>query len=220
MVPRGKKIPSQTTFLAAPDARSRRAMAQVLLLSAGFLVLVAISAASVLFVNKAREDSGWVVHTVEVENRTNALLLEVRRAESGARGYILTSGPEFLREHEEAVTRIIPDLTQLGDLPRDNPLQVENIKNIRAAIETRLGQFAQEMQLAKNGDNAKAIDLVGQAAAANNNTTIRDIGTSMRDEESRLFALRTANADRTQLMASSVTLAGSGLVLALAGISI
>ena len=57
-------------------------MAQVMLLSAGFLVLVAISAASVLFVNKARDDSGWVIHTVEVENQTNTVLLEIRRAES------------------------------------------------------------------------------------------------------------------------------------------
>src|ERR1700759_2841246 len=106
MVPRGKKIPSQTTFLAAPDARSRRAMAQVLLLSAGFLVLVAISAASILFVNKARDDSGWVVHTVEVENQTNALLLEIRRAESGARGYFLTQEQAFLDDHKAAVTEI------------------------------------------------------------------------------------------------------------------
>ena len=57
-------------------------MWQILLLTAGFLVLVAVSVACVLFVNKAREDSGWVVHTVEVENQTNALLLEIRRAES------------------------------------------------------------------------------------------------------------------------------------------
>ena len=71
-------------------------MSQILLLAAGFLVLVAISAASVLFVNKARDDNGWVVHTVEVENQTNALLLEIRRAESSARGYLLTKGPEFL----------------------------------------------------------------------------------------------------------------------------
>ncbi len=51
----------------------RRATLQILLLTAGFLVLVAVSVACVLFVNKAREDSGWVVHTVEVENQTNAL---------------------------------------------------------------------------------------------------------------------------------------------------
>ena len=37
-----------------------------------------------------------VVHTVEVENQHQPLLLEIRRAESAARGYLLTSGPEFL----------------------------------------------------------------------------------------------------------------------------
>ncbi len=42
----------------------------------------------------------------------------------------------------------------------------------------------------------------------------------MRAEEDRLFALRTATADRTQQLASAVTVAGSGLVIALAGISI
>ena len=36
------------------DATRRRAMGQILLLAAGFLVLVAISAASVVLVNKAR----------------------------------------------------------------------------------------------------------------------------------------------------------------------
>ena len=41
-------------------------MIQILLLAAGFLVLVAISGASVLFVNKARDDHAWVTHTVEV----------------------------------------------------------------------------------------------------------------------------------------------------------
>ena len=56
-----------------PDATRRRAIGQILLLAAGFLVLVAISTASVLLVNKAREDGGLVVHTVEVENQINTL---------------------------------------------------------------------------------------------------------------------------------------------------
>ena len=73
------------------DAQRRRAIGQILLLAAGFLVLVAISASSVVLVNESRKDNARVVHTVEVENQTNALLLEIRRAESGARGYLLTS---------------------------------------------------------------------------------------------------------------------------------
>ena len=195
-------------------------MGQILLLSAGFLVLVAISAASVLLVNKARDDSGWVVHTVEVENQTNTLLLEVRRAESGARGYLLTKGSEFLSDHDAAVAEIMPELDKLGALTRDNPAQVENVKRLRAAIETRLGQFAQEMDFVKQGETNNAAALVREAGAGNTMAAIRDIGDAMLGEEQQLLALRTANADRSQRLASTVTIAGSGLVIALAGISI
>jgi signal transduction histidine kinase len=195
-------------------------MGQVLLLAAGFLVLVAISVACVLFVNEARDDSGWVVHTVEVESQTNAVLLEVRRAESGARGYLLTSGPEFLEDYEAAIAAIPPELDKLTGQTRDNPVQVENIKNLRAAIGIRLGQFADEMALVKQGETAKATALVREAAADNTNAAIRDVGEAMRREELQLLALRTANSDRSQKLASTVTIAGSGLVIALAGISI
>src|SRR5271156_4969066 len=123
-------------MVVTPDATRRRAIGQILLLAAGFLVLVAISIASVMLVNRARSDSGWVVHTVEVENQTNALLLEIRRAESAARGYLLTRGDEFLAEHEAAVADIMPELDKLGALTRDNPAQVENNRKMRAAIET------------------------------------------------------------------------------------
>jgi signal transduction histidine kinase len=195
-------------------------MGQVLLLSAGFLVLVIISATSVLLVNKSRSDTAWVVHTIEVENQTNALLLEIRRAESAARGYLLTRGPEFLTDHEDAVAAITPHLDKLADLTGDNPLQVENIRKLRTAIETRLQQFSQEMKLLKQGEAAQATALVREAAASNTTATIRDVGDAMRAEENRLFELRTANADRSQRLASSVTIAGSALVILLAGIAI
>ena len=195
-------------------------MSQLLLLAAGFLVLVAISAASVLFVNRARDDNAWVVHTLEVENQTNALLLEIRRAESSARGYLLTKGPEFLAEHEAAISKIMPDLDKLGELSKDNPVQIENIKQLRSAIETRLGQFAQEMNFVKQNEPEKATALVREAAAGDTPSTIRDAAAAMHQEEAQLFAQRTMNADRSQKLASTVTIAGSGLVIALAGISI
>ena len=44
-----------------------------------------------------------MVHTVEVENQISTLLLQVRRAESAARGYLLTSDQRFLAEHEATV---------------------------------------------------------------------------------------------------------------------
>ena len=51
-------------------------------------MLVAVSALSVVLVNRAREDNDWVVHTVEVENQISTLLLRIRTTESAARGYL------------------------------------------------------------------------------------------------------------------------------------
>lgn len=203
-----------------PDATRRRAIGQILLLAAGFLVLVAISAASVILVDKAREDSGLVVHTIEVENQINTLLLEIRRAESAARGYLLTLGPEFLRDHNAAVAAVIPDLDKLAQLTADNPSQVESVRKLRSPIEARLAQFAKEMDFVKQGQPASAVALVREAAASDATGSIRDVAIAMRGEEERLFAQRTVTADRTQQLASLVTIAGSGLVIALAGISI
>src|SRR6266702_777257 len=205
---------------ATPDAMRRRAIGQILLLTAGFVVLVAISTASVLLVNKARQDNSLVVHTLEVENSINALLLEIRRAESAARAYLLTRWPEFLSDHEMAVANVVPDVEKLTKLTSDSPVQVESTRKMRAAIETRLDQFAREMNFIKQNEPEKAAALVREAAAGNTDATIRGVSTAMLVEENRLFAIRTANADQTQILASSVTIAGSCLVIALAAVSI
>ena len=202
------------------DATRWRAIGQILLLAAGFLVLVAISASSVLLVNKARDDSGWVVHTVEVENQINALLLEIRRAESAARGYLLTRGMEFLGDHEAAVAAIPANVETLAKLTSDNPLQVEHVKKLRPAVAMRLDQFAREMNFFRQGQPDSAVALVREAVVGNSSNAIREVATAMRSEEERLFVLRTASADHSQKLASMVTVAGSGLVIALAGISI
>ena len=183
-------------------------------------MLVAISTSSVIFVDRAREDSGLVVHTVEVENQINALLLEIRRAESTARGYLLTLGPEFLRDHEAAVATIIPAVGKLAQLTADNSVQVENVKKLRMAVEVRLDQFAKEMSFIKQNQPAGAVALVREATAGNSSGAIRDVALAMRAEEERLFTARNIAADRSQRIASMVTIAGSGLVIALAGISI
>lgn len=202
------------------DAQRRRALGQILLLTAAFLVLLAISATSIVLVNETRKDNALIVHTIEVQNHINALLLDIRRAESAARGYLLTSGPEFLRDHDIAVAAIVPGLDRLAQSVTDNPVQVEHSKKLRSAVDVRLAQFSQEMQFVKQGDLRSATALVREAAAGNTGTTIRDVAQAMRAEEDRLFAQRDIAADRTQKLASIVTVAGSGLVTALAIVSI
>jgi signal transduction histidine kinase len=202
------------------DAQRRRTVGQIVLLTAALLVLVAISTSSILLVNKSRRDNGWVVHTVEVENQLSTLLLQIRRAESAARGYLLTSEPRFLVEHEAAVATILPDVDKLMQLSGDNSIQRENVRQLRPPVEARLQEFAKAVDFVRHNDTAGGVAMLREAGAGDSVRKIAEITGAMRAEEDRLFAMRTATADRTQQLASIVTVAGSGLVILLAGISI
>jgi signal transduction histidine kinase len=201
-------------------AQHRRALGQILLLGAGLLVLVAISALSVILVHEARKDSSKVVRTVEVENQLSTLLLQIRRGESSARGYLLTSEPRFLTEHEAAAATILPDVDKLTQLTSGNPVQAEHVKQLRPQVEARLAEFGRAIEFVKRNDIAGGIAMLREAGASDSVRKIGEITNAIRFEEDRLFALRTATADHTQQLASVVTVAGSGLVIALAGISI
>ena len=183
-------------------------------------MLVGISALSVVLVTQSRKDNGWVVHTVEAENQINTLLLEIRSAEGAARGYLLTSEPRFLAEYRAASAAILPDLEKLAEQTADNPVQVENVKQLRLPITVRLEEFAKTIDFAAHDDVPGGIAMLHQADAEDSVRRIDDVANEVRAEENRLFELRTKTADRTQLLASIVTVAGSGLVIALAAISI
>lgn len=202
------------------EAQRRRAVWQILLLSAGFLVLAAISLSSVWLVDRARDHSRLVIHTVEVESQLSNLLLEIRRAESAVRAYLLTSAPQFLTEYQAAEANILPAADRLGQLSSDNPVQIENYKKLRKAIEQRMSEFARGIDRIKHNDVASSITVLRNGTATDAVQIISDVSRAMRAEEDRLFALRTADADRSQVLASSVTIAGSSFVIALAGLSI
>jgi CHASE3 domain sensor protein len=195
-------------------------LVQVGLLAAAFAVLVAVSAASVYWLQKAREDTAWVAHTLEVENQISLAQLQMRRAESAERGFLLTQAPEFTSDFEESSAQIMPLLTQLQQLVLDNPQQRQAIADIIALTQSRLDQFRRVLALAKESKLNEALAIVREGGGRESMNRIRDLATEMRQEEHRLFLTRTAAADRSQSLASIVTSSGSGLVLILAGVSI
>jgi hypothetical protein len=201
------------------EAARRRLIWQIALLSAGFLVLVVISVASIYLVNRSKEDSSWVVHTVEVENQISTVLLDIRRAESAARGYLLTSQPKFLTEHEAAVERVPAGIDKLDQQTSDSPVQVENVKQLRAAIESRLAEFSKAVDYLKQNDIPGGVAMLRDESGLSAQR-IGEIATAMRAEEDRLFKRRTQAADRSQTLAAIVATTGSGLVLLLAALSI
>lgn len=202
------------------EAARRRALWQIALLTAGLMVLVAISLTSIILVNRARTDAAWVTHTVEVENQVSLTQLQIRRAESAVRGYLLTQDSDYAQEFDEADRQITPSIDRLRDLTADNPLEQSNVEQLRAVADTRFSLFRNVVAHARNGKIDEAKVLLSIGTAGNEMDRIRDIGLAMRAEENRLFAFRTESADRSQKLAAGVTVAGSALIVLFAALSV
>jgi len=206
--------------VVTPEATRRRAIGQVLLLAAGLVVLTVISAGSVYLVNQAREDARWVIHTVEVENQISLTQLQLRRAESAQRAYISTLLPAFLTDFENAASQLTPNLMQLRQLTNDNPVQRNSLEEMIPLSNQRIDEFRKTITLAREERGDDAARIVREGAGREAMSHIDELANQMRTEEDRLFAQRTASADRSQSLAASMTGVGSGLVVLLAGISI
>ncbi len=202
------------------EAARRRTLWQVGLLSAGFFVLVSISAASIFLVDRARSDSSWVTHTVEVENQISLTQLQMRRGESAIRGYLLTGQDKYIEDFNESDHQLSPALLRLREITGDNPVQQRALDVIQPLSEQWFDDFRQALAMARDGRIEEAKQLLANSASNDGLNKIRDVANDMRAEEDRLFKLRTQSADQSQSLAAIVTTTGSGLVIALAGASL
>jgi signal transduction histidine kinase len=198
----------------------RRTIGQILLLAAGLVVLTVISAGSVHLVNKAREDTRWVVHTVEVENQISLTQLQLRRAESAQRGFLSTLLPDFQTDFEEAASQLSPALARLSQLTSDNPVEKRLVDELLPLSSQRIEEFRKTIELARTQRMDDATRIIREGIGRDAMKHIDDLAGQMRAEEGRLFVLRTTNADFSQTLAASMTGVGSGFVVVLAGISI
>ncbi|MBY0382497.1 MAG: CHASE3 domain-containing protein [Xanthobacteraceae bacterium] len=180
------------------------------------MVLVAISATAAFLVDRAQNDASWVTHTVEVENQISLTQLQIRRAESAVRGFLLQAEPDYAREFDEADEQFGPILDHLAQLTSDNPVEQRNVVLLRNIAEQRMNLFRKVVQHARTGkiEDSKAMLAVG--SSGDEMDRMRDVAVNMRREENRLFEVRTDSSNRSNQLAAAITIAGSLLIALLA----
>ncbi len=202
------------------SAIKQRTIWQIALLSAGFAILIAIGATSLYLFSVARTESSWVVHTIEAENQISRVLLDLRSAESAARGYLLTQNRQFLDEYERTAAEVIPAIDTLAGLTTDNPIQVRNTADLRNVAQARLNELQTSIDLIKQNNLQGAMDMIRNSGPPATVNQIRDISSRMQREEDRLLGLRAETAARSRSLSVVVTIAGAAFIVLLGGLSI
>ncbi|MBL8267319.1 sensor histidine kinase [Steroidobacter sp.] len=145
-----------------------------------------------------------VVHTMEVQRALNETLVTLGGAESGLRGFLLTSSEAFLIPHQEAAELLPRQLARLRELVSDNPAQVANVEAFAPLIEQRLAGIDMALAAHRAGQREQAIAALQRSGLPKLNDIRARIESATQQEQALLIERQNSAADLRDRFTSAV----------------
>ncbi|HEU5020065.1 MAG TPA: CHASE3 domain-containing protein [Pseudolabrys sp.] len=202
------------------DAKRSLLRLQPILLAVGFALLIGISVATALLVDRASTDSKLLADTLAMQDKLSDLLLSVRRAESSQRGYLFTSNTAYLDDFREAHPEAKKLVEEVQAMAKGRPGLATMLKPLDELVEAKFSEMADTILLNQNGNREAARAEVLGGKGRELMASIRDLVTKAVRSEGRLAAEHSAQTHRTDQWLLIVALTGAGLIFVIGGISI
>lgn len=181
-------------------------------LAAGFglagIVLLAIAVIGYRTTFTLIENDARVTHSYEVEGKLNDLISELKDAETGQRGFVITGDEDYLAPYLSALGEIKSTLDDARTLTADNPDQQQRLTAIAPLIDAKLAELKQTIDLRRSGGFAAAAKVVTNNSGKIAMDKIRAVDTEAIGEEDRLLTQRAQNVKLAAQWAMTITLWG------------
>jgi len=147
---------------ATAGFRSRHARRLILV---GLLVPSALIVVPAIVVYQAERQLArsfrWVAHTLKVERQLTRVLTLIVDAETGQRGFILTSTDTYLEPYYQALAQLPAETAELASLTRDNPVQQRHLQELGPLVAAQLEFMEETVSQARQGgrDAVRALDI-------------------------------------------------------------
>jgi signal transduction histidine kinase/DNA-binding response OmpR family regulator/CHASE3 domain sensor protein/putative methionine-R-sulfoxide reductase with GAF domain len=131
--------------------KSTNSIIQQLQIVFSFSVLLLIFSllASYYSTQKLINSSEFINHTNEVLIEAESIISHVKDAETGQRGFLITSDLSFLSPYNGAYEKTTNSYNNLVDLTADNPTQQKNLREVKALYEAKFGQMQTIVDMSK-----------------------------------------------------------------------
>ena len=171
------------------NPRNRRRTLRTLLVLA-VLILVCVGWLSYNSALQLAETSGWVAHTQEVLLRLEQIRADIRAAEAGQRGYLLTNGPEYLNSYSTSVENIKNNFLTVRRLTADNASQQRRLDSLGPLLDRCLVLLKEVLDRNQQGEKTGAVDIIRLGEGRELTETIRSVIEEMESEERHLLDRR------------------------------
>src|SRR5437868_8826035 len=88
-----------------------------------------------------RDENAVVSRSYDIQQSLQALLSELKDAESSQRGYLYTNNPEYLQPYNGARTAIDTTLSRLAELTKNDPRQRNELADIHVLLDKKLNEM-------------------------------------------------------------------------------
>jgi methyl-accepting chemotaxis protein len=192
-------------------------------LVAGFalaaLTLVLVAGVSYRNAYLLIENDAWVAHSHQVRTELADLLSEIKDAETGQRGYLITGEDSYLEPYKSALSAIKTTLADVRKLSSDNPDQQRRLATIAAPLDSKLAELKETIDLRRSQGFDAALKVVLTNSGKSYMDQIRAIVADADQEERNLLKRRSEEARASADMTMAIILWGGILgTLAVAAI--
>lgn len=174
------------------------------------VVTLILLAANILltFVNTRQlyADANWVEHTHRTINGLEEILSLAKDAETGARGFIITSNEDYLAPYNEAKAVIDAKVADVDRLTSDDPIQRERFSELQRRLNERLKILDGIVTLRKAEGLTAARDSIMSNRSKVVMDSLRELNSEMIRHEQSLLVEREKKSERTFWMVVSTGL--------------
>jgi signal transduction histidine kinase/CheY-like chemotaxis protein/CHASE3 domain sensor protein len=161
---------------------------------AGFAIAIAAVALIALFTYRSLESreaaTARVTHTLDVLGDVEAIQSQVKDAETGQRGFLLTGEERYLEPYAAAVSALSGGFKTLRSQTADNPAQQRRIDSLEQLTTDKLAELAETIALRRSGNADGALAIVRTDRGKISMDRIRGLIADMEREERGLLAGR------------------------------
>jgi len=160
-------------------------------IAAGFMlasaILAGVGAFSYRSMTELIKTSNQVTHSQEVINHLEDVLSQMKDAETGQRGYLLTGKESYLEPYHTALNNVNSEVSTLETLTADNTNHQNRLKTLKHLIANKLAELKQTIDLRQSKGVAVALQVVQTDRGNNLMSNIHKVIYEMElEENSRL----------------------------------
>ena len=191
-----------------PSLTSRIATLGVVVIAAIMLLVWSLLDAS----TQTREGFRWVSHSSEVIETMDEALVELREAESGQRGFVLTGKADFVQSFEQRIGGARKAVAKVVAMTVDNPPQHVRAKALQEVMNQRIEHMRQPLNFARQGEYAKARAFIMTGAGQELMAQVVLRNQVFLEEEHALQAVRLEAAEHRLTQVKVLALIGGPLI--------